>query len=139
VTLLKTRLDKSRQRLLCGTARCAALGEVRDLQREASLVQLYEGFRRDKSGAFSLHRHAEQRYKRGLPPRDAHGRWFGVPNAEQGGSWGPGPNTVSLHGGPQRERLSYREEVGPGALVKCPRCGFINEVAFDVDGTARVC
>lgn len=130
MTLVRTRGEKNGQPLRCGVPRCGfALGDVRKTAVK-TWGQLLEGFRKDDGGGYSLHRHAEQRYRRGLQPRDAHGRWTGGIRGQGPESYNWGPRGESIAGGPDRERLEYRDEVRQGDLVKCPKCGFVNEVTF---------
>ena len=60
----------------CGIPRCGeVLGDLVNKKGDW-YVRLLEGFRREKHGYYALHRHARIRYKRGVAPRDARGRWI---------------------------------------------------------------
>ena len=126
----------------CGMEFCGAvLGDLISIDG-IQYVSLLEGYRKEKTGDYKLHRHAEWRNRRGMPPKDAHPRWSGV---RPDGTWGPGGSAASMTGGglqsdgryfpegPQKERLATRERVNLDQLqVSCLVCGFSNTL----DGNA---
>ena len=94
----------------CGISRCGeVVGHLEVDRRGIQYVRLLEGFLRGNDGYFALHVHAAKRYKMGLVPRDAHGRW------------------IETLGGDDPQRLRYSETVELEKVqVKCPKCGFLN-------------
>ena len=113
----------------CGMPWCGAvLGDLISIAGVGH-ASLLEGFRREKTGNYKLHRYAQRNYKMGLAPKDSHPRWTGV---HPDGRWGYGPGAQSMLDGPQRERQHVRERVGLEALqVTCPACGFSNTLRGD--------
>ena len=113
----------------CGMSWCGAV--LGDLVSIAGVqhVSLIEGFRREKTGNYKLHRYAMRNYKLGLCPKDSRPRWTGV---HPDGHWGPGPGAVSNPDVPLRERLHTRERVRLDTLqVTCLACGFSNTLRGD--------
>ena len=113
----------------CGMPRCSAvIGDLVSI-KGVGHASLLEGFRKEKTGNYKLHRYAQRNYKLGLPPKDAHPRWTGV---HPDGTWSYGLGAQSIPGGPQRERQHVRERVSLEALqVTCPACGFSNTLRGD--------
>lgn len=79
----------------CGMVRCPAiLGDLVSIDGD-KFVSLLEGFRQEEDGVYRLHDRAQERYRVGMPPRDAHGRWMGfTPTGEDSWSWGPKGSSI---------------------------------------------
>ena len=115
----------------CGMPWCrAVLGDLFCVGR-VKYVSLLEGFRREETGDYKLHRHAQWRVRHGKAPKDARPRWHGL---HLDGKFGPGTGSFSMAGGPQREQLPTRERVRLDLVqVSCPSCGYSNTL----DGNPR--
>jgi len=110
----------------CGMEFCGAvLGDLINVGG-IQYVSLLEGYRKEKTGDYKLHRHAAYRNRRGKPPKDAHPRWS-APRDD--GHYGPIAQSgeSSLFPEIRRERLPTRERVPlDGIQVTCLACSFSN-------------
>jgi len=110
----------------CGMEFCGAvLGDLINVGG-IQYVSLLEGYRKEKTGDYKLHRHAAYRKRRGKPPKDAHPRWS-APRDD--GHYGPIAQSgeSSLFPEIRRERLPTRERVPlDGIQVTCLACSFSN-------------
>ena len=116
----------------CGMEFCGAvLGDLISLGG-IQYVSLLDGYRKEKTGDYKLHRHVAWRNRRDKPPKDAHPRRSGVADD---GHYGPIAQSgeSSLFPEIPRERLPTRERVkGDQLQVSCLACGYSNTL----DGNA---